>query len=112
MKKFDKALKAIKDDMYCKMKDAIRDNEHTCYFEYDYGNVTIMIEVECLYGCGVVVPDVWFEREDCEHKSPMVAEAVKNVLPDWWAVVRDYELERRAERDNERFMLANTRLYY
>ena len=87
MKKFDKALTKIKSGVESAMYDAISNDERSCSYEYDFGNTTIMIEVEVVgYPMSVIVPDVWVEREDCTHNSPKVIEAVKNVLPDWWTI--------------------------
>lgn len=108
MKKFEKALKEIQSGVKDVMYDAIACDERTCYFEYDYGNTTIMIAIQLIVGgCCVVVPDVWIERDDCEHNSPRVIEAVKNILPDWWAVTREVEIARWEEREQEKFLLAN-----
>ena len=113
MKKFDKALKEIQEGIKSRMWDAIRDNERNVYYEYDFGNTSINIEIELIIGgCCVVVPDVWIYRDDCEHRSPMVINAVKNIIPDWWAVAEEVEQAKREEEANERFMLANMRLYY
>lgn len=107
MKKFDKALEKINSGVKSAMYDAIANDERSCSYEYDFGNTTIMIEIEVV-GCAmcVVVPDVWIERDDCEHNSPKVIEAVKNVLPDWWAVTQEVQLARWEERENEKFMMA------
>ena len=108
MKKFDKALSNIAAGVKSAMYDAIENDETICSYEYDYGNTTIMVEVQLIVGgCCVVVPDVWIERDDCEHQSPRVIEAVKNVLPDWWAVTQEVQLARWEERENEKMMLAN-----
>ena len=108
MKKFDKALKAIASGVKDVMYDAISYDEKSCSYEYDFGNTTIMIEVE-LVGSGclfVAVPDVWIEREDSEHNSPKVIEAVKRILPDWWAVKQEVDDARWTERENEKFLMA------
>lgn len=108
MKKFDKALSEIASKLKDVMYDTIAEDETCCTLEYDYGNTTIEIEVRLIIGgCCVVVPDVWIERDDCEHQSPRVIEAVKNIIPDWWAVTQEVELARYQEREEQRFMLAN-----
>lgn len=107
MKKFDKALKEIADGVKDAMYDAISEDLTRCSYEYDFGNTTIMVEVELVGSvCAVVVPDVWIERDDCEHNSPRVIEAVKNILPDWWSVTQEVELARWEERENEKFLMA------
>ena len=108
MKKFDKALGEIKNGLKSVMYDAIAADERICSYEYDFGNTTIMVEVELIVGgCCVVVPDVWIERDDCEHQSPKVIQAVKDIIPDWWAVTQEVQLARWEERENEKMMLAN-----
>ena len=107
MKKFDKALKEIAAGVKDAMYDAISEDLTSCSYEYDFGNTTIMVEVELVGSvCAVVVPDVWIERDDCEHNSPRVIEAVKNILPDWWSVTQEVELARWEERENEKFLMA------
>lgn len=107
MKKFEKALNEITAGVKDAMWDAISHDECRCAFEYDFGNTTIEVEVQLIVGgCCVVVPDVWIERDDCEHQSPRVIEAVKNALPDWWAVTQEVELAKWEERENEKMMLA------
>ena len=107
MTTFDKALKEIaavvKDAMY----DAISDDMTRCSYEYDFGNTTIMVEVAVVGSfMAVVIPDVWVDREDTTHNSPRVIDAVKNILPDWWAVTQEVELARWEERENEKFLMA------
>lgn len=107
MKKFDKALKEIAAGVKDAMYDAISEDLTRCSYEYDFGNTTIMVEVELVGSvCAVVVPDVWIERDDCEHNSPRVIEAVKNILPDWWSVTQEVDLARWEERENEKFLTA------
>ena len=107
MKKFDKALKEIAAGVKDAMYDAISDDMTRCSYEYDFGNTTIMVEVEVVGSfMAVVIPDVWVDREDTTHNSPRVIDAVKNILPDWWAVTQEVELERWNERENEKFLMA------
>ena len=107
MKKFDNALKAIQQGVYDAMFDAVSCDDRTCSYEYDFGNTTIMIEIEVIFGgCCVVVDDVWVERDNEEHQSPKVIAAVKNVLPNWFDVVRDVEQQRWNEREEEKFLRA------
>ena len=107
MKKFEKALNEIKQGVYEKMYDAVSCDDRTCSYEYDFGNTTIMVEVEVVGSfMAVVIPDVWVEREDCEHNSPRVINAVKNILPDWWSVTQEVEMARWEERENEKFLMA------
>jgi hypothetical protein len=107
MKKFDKALSEIKQGVYDAMFDAVSCDDRTCHFEYDFGNTTIMIEIEVIIGgCCVVVDDVWVERENEQHNSPKVIAAVKNILPCWYDVVRDVEEQIWNEREEEKFLRA------
>ena len=107
MKKFERALKEIGAGVKEAMRSTIEDDERICSFEYDFGNTTIMVEVELIIGgCCVAVPDVWIERDDCTHRSPRVIEAVKNILPDWWAVTQEVEVARWEAREQEKFLLA------
>ena len=107
MKKFDKALKEIAAGVKDVMYDAIADDMTRCSYEYDFGNTTIMIEIEVIFGgCCVVVDDVWVDRENEEHRSPKVIAAVKNVLPNWFDVVREVEQQRWNEREEEKFLRA------
>ena len=99
MKKFEKALNEIKKGVYDSMFDAISCDDRTCSYEYDFGNTTIMIEIEVIFGgCCVVIDDVWVDRENEEHRSPKGIAAVKNVLRNWFDVVREVEQQRWNER--------------
>ena len=107
MKKFDKALKEIAAGVKDAMYDAIADDMTRCSYEYDFGNTTIMVEVEVVGSfMAVVIPDVWVDREDTTHNNPRVIDAVKNILPDWWSVTQEVELARWEERENEKFLTA------
>ena len=107
MKKFDKALSEIKQGVYDAMFDAVSCDERTCSYEYDFGNTTIMIDIEVIIGgCCVVIDDVWVDRENEQHNSPKVIAAVKNILPSWYDVVRDVEEQRWNEREEEKFLRA------
>lgn len=107
MKKFDKALKEIAAGVKDAMYDAIADDMTRCSYEYDFGNTTIMVEVEVVGSfMAVVIPDVWVDREDTTHNSPRVIDAVKNILPDWWSVTQEVELARWEEIENEKFLTA------
>lgn len=107
MKKFDKALKEIAAGVKDAMYDAIVEDMTRCSYEYDFGNTTIMIEVEVVGSfMAVVIPDVWVDREDTTHNSPRVIDAVKNILPGWFAVTQEVELARWNERENEKFLMA------
>ena len=107
MKKFEKALDKIKKGVYDSMFDAISYDDKSCSYEYDFGNTTIMIDIEVVFGgCTVVVDDVWVARENEEHQSPKVIAAVKNILPNWFDVYRDVEMQRWNEREEEKFLRA------
>ena len=107
MKKFDKALKEIAAGVKDAMYDAISNDMPRCNYEYDFGNTTIMVEVAVVGSfMAVVIPDVWVDREDTTHNSPRVIDAVKNILPDWFAVTQEVELARWNERENEKFLMA------
>ena len=107
MKKFDKALEKIQAGVESAMYDAICNDERRCSYEYDFGNTTIMVEIEVV-GCGfsVIVPDVWIDRENSDHNSPRVIKAIKNVLPDWWTIRERVNEERYIECENERMLMA------
>ena len=107
MKKFEKALSEIKAGMSSAIYDAIAYDERTINYEYDFGNTTIMVEIQVVVGaCTVIVPDVWIEREDSEHNSPKVIAAVKNVIPDYFTIMHKYEEDVYFERENERMLMA------
>jgi hypothetical protein len=113
MKKFDKALAEIAKRVKAEMTDRISQHCDTMSFEYDFGNTTIMIEVS---ECGSFLMrydmvDVWIERDDCEHNSPLVIQAIKNVLPDWWQIKQEVEQQEREMELNERFIRANYSTY-
>lgn len=73
MKKFEKLVKEIKDGVEYEMRESIAAGWNHLSYEHDFGNTTVMVEVE-LVGCGLVVQinDVWVERDNSEHQSPMV----------------------------------------
>ena len=106
MKNFQKALNEIKKGLYDSMFDAISCDDRSCSYEYDFGNTTINIEVQLIVGgCCVVVDDVWIDRENEEHASPKVIQAIKNIIPNWFDITREVELQRWNEREEEKFLM-------
>ena len=106
MKKFEKLVKEIKDGVEYEMRESIAAGWKHLSYEHDFGNTTVMVEVE-LVGCGLVVQinDVWVERDNSEHQSPMVVEAIKQALPCWVDVQREVEAENEMYELQEQYMM-------
>ena len=106
MKKFEKLVKEIKDGVEYEMRESIAAGWNHLSYEHDFGNTTVMVEVE-LVGCGLVVQinDVWVERDNSEHQSPMVVEAIKQALPCWVDVQREVEAENEMYELQEQYMM-------
>ena len=106
MKKFDKLVKEIKDGVEYEMRESIAAGWNHLSYEHDFGNTTVMVEIE-LVGCGLVVQinDVWVERDNSEHQSPMVVEAIKQALPCWVDVQREVEAENEMYELQEQYMM-------
>lgn len=100
MKKFDKLVKEIQSGVEDAIRESISAGMNTTSYEQDYGNTTVEVEIE-LVGCGLVVQinDVWIERDNSEHRSPMVVEAIRQALPCW------VDIDREVAAENELFEL-------
>lgn len=106
MKKFEKLVKEIKDGVEYEMRESIAAGWNHLSYEHDFGNTTVMVEVE-LVGCGIVVQinDVWVERDNSEHQSQMVVEAIKQALPCWVDVQREVEAGNEMYELQEQYMM-------
>lgn len=106
MRKFDKLVKQVAEGVENEIRESIAAGWDSASYEQDFGNTTVMVEVE-LVGRGIVVQinDVWIEREDSEHASPLVIEAIKKALPDWIAIDRQVEEEQSAYKYEAEYMM-------
>ena len=107
MKKFDKVLKEVAAGVKNEMRSSVESGVNYLSYEYDLSDCTIMIEshqVVCINGTSVSDYDVWIEREDSTHESPMVINAIRQVLPEWIDVIREFEESQREFEMEERYM--------
>lgn len=106
MRKFDKLVKQVAQGVENEIRESIAAGLDSASYEQDFGNTTVMVEVE-LVGRGIVVQinDVWIEREDCDHSSPLVVEAIKQALPDWIAIERQVEEEQSSYKYEAEYMI-------
>lgn len=100
MKKFEKFVEEFAKNVESEMYDCIANGYDRMSYEQDYGNTTIMVEVE-LVGTifSIDVVDVWIERDNSEHQSPKVIETIKQSLPKWW------DVRQQVEEHNHQFEL-------
>lgn len=93
MRKFDKLVKEIQQDIRMEMRWRIADDVNTLTYEKDFGNTTIVVDIEMVgRGCVIQVNDVYIERDN-DHNSPLVVAAIKRAIPDWIEVEREVEDE-------------------
>lgn len=108
MKKFDKVLKEVVAGVREEMRSSIEAGINHLRYEYDLSDCTIMVEshlVVCINGMGISDHDVWVARDN-EHESPLVQAAIRNMLPDWVDVEREYEEKQKEYELEERYMMA------
>ena len=106
MTRFEKTIKELAKNVAIEMHDCIASGYDRMSYEQDYGNTTIMVEVE-LVGTifSIDVVDVWIERDNSEHQSPKVIEAIKRALPNWWDVRQQVEEENRCYELQTQYMM-------
>ena len=109
MKKFDKILKEVADGVREEMRSSIEGGFNWFSYEYDLSDCTINVEcqrVQCINGTLVTDYDVWIDRDNEQHSSPIVIKAIRQVLPEWYDEERKYEEEQQQFELEERYMMA------
>ena len=109
MKKFDKILKEVADGVREEMRSSIEGGFGWFSYEYDLSDCTINVEcqrVQCINGTLVTDYDVWIDRDNEQHSSPIVINAIRQVLPEWYDEERKYEEEQQQFELEERYMMA------
>lgn len=77
-----------------KMQDTFELGDDRMYYEKEYGNAVVCVEiheVRCVNGYCIDDVDVWVAHEDSKHDSPLLTEAIRKALPDWWTIKREVE---------------------
>ena len=109
MKKFDKVLKEVAAGVRDEMRSSIEGGFNWFSYEYDLSGCTINVEcqrVQCINGTLVSDYDVWIARDNEQHNSPIVLKAIRQVLPEWCDVEREYEEEQHQFELEARYMMA------
>ena len=97
MKKFEKLVKEIATGVRDAMQNAIINGNGWFSYERDLKDCTINVEcerVQCINGTLLSDYDVWINRDNEEHKNPIVINAIKQALPEWIDEERKYEQEQ------------------
>lgn len=108
MKKFDKLVKEIAKEVREEMHYSIECGLDRMSYEHDLIDCTIMIEchrVRCVNGMVISDYDVWVARDNEEHKNPNVINTIRQALPEWYEVERQYEEEQAEFKREEEYML-------
>ena len=93
MKNLKDICKEIAAKIKAEMKDAIEFNYDQIYKEFIFGKAWVQVELELSSVHGWVIPttDVRVFHDDNSHQSPLLEAAIKNALPTWDEVEREYE---------------------
>ena len=87
-KKIEKILKEVQAGVQSKMEDTILDGDNRFHYEKEYGEAYIDIEFHEVY-CGAYVIDDWdvhVSHPDATKESPLLEQALRAVMPDWFKV--------------------------
>ena len=109
MKKFDRLVKEIAAGVREEMRSSIEGGFDWFSYEHDLSDCTINVEchkVQCINGCVISDYDVWIDRENEQHSSPIVIRAIRQALPEWYDEQQKYEEEQKEFELEERFMMA------
>ena len=88
-------FKDIKRAVHEQMRESIYDGDERMYMELEYGMALVAIEVhEVRLRNGMLYDDVdvAITHDEMEHKSPLLTQAVREILPNWFDV--KYEVEQ------------------
>lgn len=105
MKKFDKFVQEIANEVEHEIRECIYADRKTMYYEKACNNEIVYIEMQ-MAGNSVDVIDVCILRDD-ERNSPLVAEAIKQALPDWLEIQEQVEEETHEFNLEEQYRMEN-----
>lgn len=92
MKNLREICKEIAAKIKEEMEDAIEFNYDQIYKEFVFGKAWVQVELELKSKNGWVIPttEVTVFHDDNSHQSPLLEAAIKNALPTWDEVEREY----------------------
>lgn len=109
MKKFDKLVKEIANDVRDEMRSSIEAGQEWFYYEHDLKDCTINIEckrVGCINGMVITDYDIWVVRDNVWHENPIVINTIRQAMPEWYDIEREVEEQQNEYRMEERYMMA------
>ena len=109
MKRFENLVKEIAAEVRKEMKSSIDGGFDWFCYEHDLKDCTINIEcqrVSCVNGFLISDYDIWIDRENEQHESPIVINAIRQAMPEWYDVEREYQEEQKEFELEERYMMA------
>lgn len=92
MKNLKDICKEIAAKIKAEMEDAIEFNYDHIYKDFIFGKAWVQVELELNSVHGWVIPttEVTVFHDDNSHQSPLLEAAIKNALPTWDEVEREY----------------------
>lgn len=99
MTKKEQIIKDAVNAMYLEMQDAMLLGYDYARYEQDYGKASVNIEVrEVRLRNGFYTDDVdvWVSHDNTDHQSPLLEEAIRKALPNWWDVLKEVEARQTA----------------
>lgn len=98
MKKLEKILKDVRKDVMKVMEDTILSGGKHFTFERNYGDAFIDIDFweTCNFPWLHAEWDITVSHEDCHKRSPLLEEAIKAVMPDWFKLKEVIEMAQTA----------------
>ena len=93
MKNLRDICKEIAAKIKAEMEDAIEFNYDHIYEDFIFGKAWVQVELKVNSVNGWVIPatEVTVFHDDNSHQSPLLEAAIKNALPTWDEVEREYK---------------------
>lgn len=94
MTKLQNIIRETTNGVLLKMQDTFELGDDRMHYEKEYGNAVVCVdihEVRCVNGYCIDDVDVWVAHEDSKHDSPLLTEAIRQALPDWFTIKREVE---------------------
>ena len=84
-------LKEVQAGVRQKMEETILGGDNRFHYEKEYGDAYVDIEFHEVY-CGAFMIDDWdvhVSHEDAAKESPLLEQALRAVMPDWFKMKED-----------------------
>lgn len=88
MTRTERILDEVKAGVLAKMEDTILGGDNRFHYEQEFGTAWVDIDFHEVY-CGAFMIDDWdvhVAHEDGHKESPMLEQALRAVMPDWFKV--------------------------